>query len=197
MKRIPGFCLALCAGLAGASAAPPPRPHAPPEVRIVTTEGSFLVRLDPTRAPLTVKNFLAYVRSGFYDGTLFHRIVPGFVIQGGGYTVNYKEKKTLPPIPNESGNGLSNLRGTIAMARGSASDSATSQFYINLADNTRLDPHPGHWGYAVFGRVVAGMNVVDKIAAVPTGPAGPFAKDAPQVPVVIEKIELIGAAPTP
>lgn len=196
--RIARFAMLLIVALGGiAVAAPPPRPQAAPEVRIVTTEGSFVVALDPARAPLTVKNFLAYVRTGFYDGTLFHRVVPGFVIQGGGYTLHYKEKKTRPPIPNESGNGLSNVRGSIAMARDSAPHSATSQFYINLADNTRLDPRPDRWGYAVFGRVVSGMNVVDRIAAVPTGPAGPFAKNAPQVPVVIKKMELIGSAASP
>lgn len=192
--------LATLAGLAltgAAFGAPPPRPQAPPEVRIVTTEGSFLVRLDPVRAPLTVRNFLRYVRSGFYRGTLFHRVIPGFVIQGGGYTLEYKLKKARAPIPNESGNGLANVRGTIAMARGTGPHSATSQFYINLADNSQLDPQRDHWGYAVFGQVVAGMNVVDKIAAVPTGPAGPFVGNAPQVPVVIEKIEVLGGGHDP
>jgi len=189
------------AGVAGAAAllsvstavaAPPPRPSSPPEVRIVTTEGSFLVKLNRERAPLTVKNFLKYVRSGFYKGTIFHRVVPGFVVQGGGFTASYKEKKTRAPIPNESGNGLTNKRGTIAMAREHNPHSATSQFYINLADNNDLDPGPGHWGYAVFGHVVQGMKVVDEIAKVPTGPAGPFKKDAPQVPVVIKKVEIVG-----
>jgi len=193
MHRLARHVLVLAAASFAlpALAAAPPRPTSPPEVRIVTTEGSFLVRLNPARAPLTVKNFLAYVRSGFYSGTIFHRVVPGFVIQGGGFTASYKEKKTRPPIPNESGNGLSNVRGSIAMAREHAPHSATSQFYINLADNTNLDPSPAHWGYAVFGRVVQGMKIVDKIASVPTGPAGPFKKNAPQVPVVIKKIEIV------
>jgi cyclophilin family peptidyl-prolyl cis-trans isomerase len=193
-------CLAgaILIGLATtAVAAPPPAPvpltSAPsaPEVKIVTSEGDITVRLNPARAPLTVKNFLAYVKSGFYDGTIFHRVVPGFVIQGGGFTTKYKEKKTRAPIPNESGNGLSNRRGTIAMARESEPHTATAQFYVNLADNAKLDPRPDRWGYAVFGKVVSGMKVVDKIASVPTGPVGPFKRDAPQVPVVIKKIVLV------
>ncbi len=162
-----------------------------PEVEIVTTAGNIFVRLDPARAPITVKNFLEYVKSGFYDGTIFHRVVPDFVIQGGGFTATYQLKKTRPPIPNESGNGLENLRGTIAMARKRAPNSATSQFYINLANNTRLDPQPNRRGYAVFGKVVGGMNVVDKIASVPTGSAGPFARNAPLTPVVIQKVVVV------
>lgn len=165
-----------------------PAPKSAPRVEIDTSLGNFVVQLDPHRAPVTVKNFLAYVRAGFYDGTIFHRIIPGFVIQGGGYTADYKKKPTNPPIKNEADNGLSNVRGTIAMAREAAPDTATSQFYINLADNSNLDyGGPGQPGYAVFGRVVSGMDVVDKIAAVATGPAGPFARDAPQTPVVIRK----------
>jgi cyclophilin family peptidyl-prolyl cis-trans isomerase len=164
-------------------------PH--PKVRIDTTLGTFVVQLDRPRAPLTVANFLRYARRGFYNGTIFHRVIEGFVIQGGGYTANYKEKPTRKPIPNESGNGLSNTRGTIAMAREAAPHSATSQFYINLADNKSLDPQPSRWGYAVFGDVVEGMGVVNKIASVPTGPAGPFRSDAPQAPVVIEKVTIL------
>lgn len=166
--------------------APAPAPSAAyPEVAIETTLGTFVVQLDSERAPLTVKNFLHYVRTGFYDGTIFHRVIPGFVIQGGGFTSTYVEKPTAAPIPNESGNGLSNLRGTIAMARDPPPHSATAQFYINLADNRKLDPQPNRWGYAVFGQVIQGMTVVDKIAAVPTGKAGPFEKDTPLTPVVI------------
>lgn len=191
-----GLLLAVLSASACAAAPPAPVSLAPepgrPEVRFVTTEGSFVVRLDPQRAPLTVKNFLHYVRSGFYDGTIFHRVIPGFVVQGGGYTAQYKEKKTAGPIPNESGNGLSNVRGTIAMARETAPHTATSQFYINLADNTNLDPRPDRWGYAVFGQVVAGMKTLDRIASVPTGPAGPFRHDAPQSPVIVKKAFIIG-----
>lgn len=195
MKLTAGTILLAAAGTAFAAAPPAPVSLTPPvtrpEVKFVTTEGSFVVQLDPQRAPLTVKNFLGYVRSGFYDGTIFHRVIPGFVIQGGGYTEKYQEKKTRKPIPNESGNGLSNLRGTIAMARETAPHTATSQFYINLADNTKLDPRPDRWGYAVFGKVVSGMKVVDRIASVPTGPAGPFRQDAPQIPIVVTKVTLI------
>ena len=190
-----GVFLATSAACAFAGAPPAPvslnPPPVNPEVKFVTTEGDFIVQLDPRRAPLTVRNFLEYVRSGFYNGTIFHRVVPGFVVQGGGFTDTYKEKKTRKPIPNESGNGLSNLRGTIAMARETAPHSATSQFYINLADNTKLDPQPNRWGYAVFGRVISGMKTIDDIASLPTGPAGPFKHDAPQIPVVIQKAILL------
>jgi cyclophilin family peptidyl-prolyl cis-trans isomerase len=176
--------------LAGCSQAPV-RPAAPaqpyPHVAFITSLGDFVVELDRDRAPLSVANFLHYVNTGFYNRTLIHRVVPGFVIQGGGYTKAYAEKRTLAPIPNESGNGLSNLRGTIAMAREEGPHSATAQFYINLADNRKLDPRPDRWGYAVFGKVVSGMEVVDKIAAVATGKAGPFDKDAPLTQVIIVK----------
>jgi peptidyl-prolyl cis-trans isomerase A (cyclophilin A) len=188
-------------GTAFAVAPPAPFSLAPapirPEVKFVTTEGDFIVQLNPERAPLTVRNFLTYVRSGFYNGTIFHRVIPGFVIQGGGFTVKYKEKKTRKPIPNESGNGLSNRRGTIAMARNTAPHTAAAQFYINLADNIKLDPRPDRWGYAVFGKVVSGMKVVDKIASVPTGPAGPFKQNTPQIQVVIMKAILIKDRRTP
>jgi cyclophilin family peptidyl-prolyl cis-trans isomerase len=162
-----------------------------PEVKIVTSEGDIIVQLNAKRAPLTVKNFMEYMKDDFYDGTIFHRVVQGFVIQGGGFTTDYKQKKTRDPIPNESGNGLSNLRGTIAMAGEPAPHTATAQFYINLVDNTQLDPQPERWGYAVFGRVVSGMDVVDKIASVPTGPVGPFKKNAPKTQVIIKKVILI------
>ncbi len=199
MKRLarlaPALALAIVSTAALASAPPAPvslkPPTVKPEVKFVTTEGDFIVKLDPVRAPLTVKNFLEYVRSGFYNGTIFHRVIPGFVVQGGGFTEKYKEKKTRKPIPNESGNGLSNLRGTIAMARETAPHTAAAQFYINLADNTKLDPQPNRWGYAVFGKVVSGMKVIDDIASVPTGPAGPFKHDAPQIPIVINKVVLL------
>ncbi|MGH8400543.1 MAG: peptidylprolyl isomerase [Gammaproteobacteria bacterium] len=167
----------------------PPEPY--PHVAFITSLGDFVVQLDRERAPLSVTNFLHYVDTGFYAGTLIHRVVPGFVIQGGGYTTAYAEKKTLPPIPNESGNGLSNLRGTFAMAREQGPHSATAQFYINLADNQKLDPRPDGWGYAVFGKVISGMDIVDKIAAVQTGKAGPFDKDAPLTQVIIVKAVIL------
>lgn len=163
----------------------PPGPY--PDVAIETSLGTFVVQLDRQRAPLTVANFLYYVDSGFYNRTGFYRVVPGFVIQGGDYTAAYQEKKTAAPIPNESGNGLSNVRGTIGMARDSAPHTATAAFYINLVDNKKLDPRPDRWGYTIFGRVIQGMQVVDKIAAVPTGRVGPFDKDVPLTPVVILK----------
>ena len=177
--------------LAGCSQVPvqrvaPPNPY--PDVAFETSLGTFVVQLDRERAPLTVSNFLHYVNAGFYNGTIFQRVVPGFVSQGGGFTTAYVEKKTAAPIPNESGNGLSNLRGTIAMAREDAPHSATAQFYINLVDNRKLDPRPDRWGYAVFGRVIQGMEVVDSIAATATGKVGPFDKDAPLAPVVILKV---------
>jgi len=165
-----------------------------PRVVIETTAGSMTVELNPTRAPLSVENFLEYVKSGFYEGTIFHRVVAGFVIQGGGYTTNLKRKPTRPNIPNESGNGLRNLRGTIAMARTGDPHSADSQFFINLVNTDRLDPMPTRWGYAVFGEIVEGMDVVDDIGYRTTGPGGPFANNVPAVPVIIEKISLLGAA---
>lgn len=165
-----------------------------PRVLIETTAGPITVELNPTRAPLSVKNFLEYAESGFYEGTIFHRVVAGFVIQGGGYTTDLKLKPTRPNISNESGNGLSNLRGTVAMARTGDPHSADSQFFINLVNNDRLDPMPTRWGYAVFGEIVEGMDVVDDIGYGATGPSGPLAKDVPTVQVIIEKVSLLGAA---
>lgn len=162
-----------------------------PTIAIETNKGEFLLELDGSRAPITVANFVRYVRDGHYDGTIFHRVIPGFVAQGGGYENDYSERPTRPPIPNESGNGLSNARGTIAMARQNPPHTATAQFYINLGDNGALDPNPRRWGYTVFGQVVAGMDVIDTIAAMPTGSGGPFPSDVPQAPVVITKATLV------
>ncbi len=187
-NRLTGLLIvALLAACSQTPVRPTPPSNPYPDVAFETSLGTFVVQLDSRRASLTVANFLHYVNSGFYNGTTFHRVVPGFVIHGGGYTTAYAEKKTLPPIPNESGNGLSNLRGTIAMARDDAPHTATAQFYINLVDNRKLDPRPDRWGYAVFGKVIQGMDVVGKIAAEPTGKVGPFDKDAPLTPVVILK----------
>ena len=164
------------------------------EVKLQTNMGAIVLALNAEKAPATVANFLDYVRSGFYNGTLFHRVIAGFMIQGGGFTADYQRKPTRPPIKNEAANGLKNLRGTIAMARTPNPDSATSQFFINVADNTFLDyqaPTPQGWGYAVFGEVISGMDVVDAISRVPTGSAGPFPKDAPQQPVIIERATVI------
>lgn len=159
-----------------------------PRVRVETSMGNFVLALDSTRSPLTVANFLQYVRAGHYEGTIFHRVIGNFVAQAGGYDEKFVEKPTRPGIPNESGNGASNSRGTIGMARANDPHGATAQFYINLADNPRLDPQPSRWGYAVFGYVVEGMNVVDAIGAVATGQAGPFDGDVPLKPLVIQKI---------
>ncbi|HEU4602637.1 MAG TPA: peptidylprolyl isomerase [Steroidobacteraceae bacterium] len=163
-----------------------------PRVRVQTNLGAFVIELDPERAPLSVSNFLDYVRSGHYEGTIFHRVIANFVAQGGGYDEKFVEKPTHAAVPNESGNGLSNVRGTVGMARTAEPHSGTSQFYINLADNLSLDPKPSRWGYAVFGRIVEGMNVVDQIGAVATGQVGPFERDAPMKNVVIQKVEELG-----
>ncbi len=159
-----------------------------PHVRIETTAGAFVLELEGKRAPITVRNFLSLIDNGDYEGTIFHRVIPDFMIQGGGYTPDLKERESDNTIPNESGNGMSNVYGTIAMARTSDPHSAGAQFFINVAFNTRLGPNPDGWGYTVFGYVIEGMDVVDKIALLPTGPAGRFKSDVPVVPVVIKKV---------
>ncbi|MFQ5634295.1 MAG: peptidylprolyl isomerase [Gammaproteobacteria bacterium] len=161
-----------------------------PKVRIETTVGDFLVELDDARAPLTVENFMQYVEDGFYEGTIFHRVVSGFVIQGGGYTVDLTAKPPRDSIVNESGNGLSNQRLTIAMARTSDPHSADAQFFINLADNLALDPKPTRWGYAVFGVVTEGIDTVDAIGHRATGTRGEF-QNVPAVPVIIERMVVV------
>ena len=154
------------------------------KVKLATTAGDIVVELDPAKAPKSVENFLQYVKAGHYNGTIFHRVIPNFMIQGGGMTPDRAEKTTRPPIPLESRNGLVNTRGTIAMARTSNPNSATAQFFINVKDNDFLNAaqSPDGNGYAVFGKVISGMDVVDKIRAAPTGP-GDFPKD----PVVIKQ----------
>jgi peptidyl-prolyl cis-trans isomerase A (cyclophilin A) len=164
-----------------------------PKVRFVTSEGSFVLQLRPDVAPGTVDNFLGYVNNGFYDGTIFHRVIPGFMIQGGGFTEELTRKPTEQPIRNEASQTLRNLRGTIAMARTSAPDSATSQFFINLVDNGFLDAGVRGAGYAVFGKVTEGMGVVDSIAGVKTGQARGMA-DVPVAPVVIERVSVLAPA---
>lgn len=168
-----------------------------PKIKLETSYGNIILELYPEKAPLTVANFLEYVDSNFYSGTLFHRVIKNFMIQGGGYTKAYEKKPTRGAIKNEANNGLSNVRGTIAMARTSDPNSATSQFFINTVDNSRLDfqsAGDGGWGYCVFGKVIKGMQVVDDIASVPTGPDGPFSRDAPQGLVVIEKVTRINSS---
>ncbi len=169
-----------------------PAPAAAPKVLMKTSLGDITLELYPDKAPKSVENFLAYVKSGFYNGTVFHRVIPGFMIQGGGFTADLRQKKTRAPIAIESRNGLSNLRGTLAMARTADPNSATAQFFINTVDNPRLDyAGDANPGYAVFGKVVDGMDVVDKIRAVPTGAKPPFASDVPQTTVVIEKVSVL------
>jgi peptidyl-prolyl cis-trans isomerase A (cyclophilin A) len=162
-------------------------------IRFETTHGTFTVELYPDEAPVTVENFLAYVDAEFFDGTIFHRIVPGFVIQGGGLDQKFRSKHTRAAIRNEAKNGLKNLRGTLSMARTSVVDSATSQFFVNLSDNAFLDHSARDFGYAVFGRVTDGMEVVDKIAAVKTGRREGY-QDAPLDDVVIVSARSLGAA---
>lgn len=156
-----------------------------PKVIFSTTQGSFMIEFYSDKAPITVKNFLAYVDAGYFDGTIFHRVIPGFMIQGGGFTEEMKRKKTNPPIKNEADNGLMNKRGTLSMARTRNVDSATSQFFVNLKHNAFLDHGRRDSGYAVFARVIAGMEVVDKIAAVTTGNKGLY-QNVPKTPVVIK-----------
>lgn len=158
-----------------------------------TTAGTILVELNEAEAPASAKNFQQYVEDGFYDGLIFHRVIPNFMIQGGGMDSDMRDQKTRAPIENEADNGLKNLRGSIAMARTQDPHSATAQFFINLKDNDFLDHRSKDlmgWGYAVFGRVVEGMDVVDEIAAVATGSHG-MHQDVPKTPVVIEKAEVV------
>jgi cyclophilin family peptidyl-prolyl cis-trans isomerase len=168
-----------------------PAPLTAARVRVFTTAGSFVIELDRGRAPLTVEAFLGYVTAGFYNGTIFHRVVAGFVAQTGGYTATFQQKATTKTVFNESGNGLSNLRGTVGFARTNEPHSGTTQFYINLADNIDLNPRPTRWGYAVFGKVVEGMEVVDDIGHRPTGSGGPFDRSVPVEPITVESIQVL------
>jgi cyclophilin family peptidyl-prolyl cis-trans isomerase len=184
--------IALLLGLACSIALAEDKVPAHPYVKIVTTEGTIILELDGQQAPLTVGHFLKLVDDGYYDGIIFHRVIPGFMAQTGGHTPDMKLKENDDSIPNESGNGLSNIRGTVAMARTGDPHSANSQFFINVADNIRLDPGKkpggGTWGYTVFGSVIEGMEVVDTIVSVQTGPQGPLKSNVPLVPIIIEKM---------
>jgi cyclophilin family peptidyl-prolyl cis-trans isomerase len=162
-------------------------------IRFETTKGGFTVELFEKEAPQTVANFLQYVDEGFFDGTIFHRVIPGFVIQGGGMEPGLNQKKTRAPIRNEAANGLKNARGTLSMARTNDVNSATSQFFVNLADNAFLDHKPGNYGYAVFGRVTDGMDVIDAIAAVRTGSKRGH-QDAPEEDIVVSSARRLTAA---
>jgi cyclophilin family peptidyl-prolyl cis-trans isomerase len=179
--------LALACGAAQAADKIPAHPH----VLIETTMGNIKLELDGKAAPLTVAHFVGLVDSGFYDGLIFHRVIPGFMAQTGGYTPSLNLKEDDNTVPNESGNGMSNMRSTVAMARTNDPHSANSQFFINVADNNRLDPGNNRWGYAVFGYVIEGMEVVDEIVAVDTGPQGKLRSDVPVVPIVIKKMSRI------
>jgi cyclophilin family peptidyl-prolyl cis-trans isomerase len=158
-----------------------------PHIQFETTEGRIVLELEGRRAPLTARKFLQLIDSGYFDGTVFHRVIPGFMIQGGGYNRDLKLVEADDSIVNESGNGLSNMRGTIAMARLGEPHTANAQFFINLADNKSLDPSPERWGFTVFGYVIEGMDIVDAIASVRTGPGGQFSSDVPVAPVIITK----------
>jgi len=171
-----------------------------PQVELKTTLGTIVVELDVDKAPLTVENFLQYVKDRHYDGTVFHRVIPGFMIQGGGFTADFKEKATRAPIRNEAGNGLRNATGTLAMARRPDPHSATAQFFINVADNNSLNfrfpTQEGH-GYAVFGKVVKGMDVVERIVKVQTGPGPAGHQNVPVKPIIIESAKVQEAAAKP
>jgi cyclophilin family peptidyl-prolyl cis-trans isomerase len=167
-----------------------------PTVVLHTSQGDITLELFPDKAPKSVANFLRYVHEGFYAGTVIHRVIPGYLIQGGLYTKDLQPRRTHSPVASEADNGLSNLRGTIAVARGGDPNSGTAQFFINLVDDRRLD-YVGNesgltWGYAVFGKVIKGMDVVDKIAALPTHAQGPFSADVPNPPVVIDGANVVG-----
>lgn len=176
--------LAFAFGAAQAADKIPAHPH----VLIETTMGNIKLELDGKVAPLTVAHFVGLVDSGFYDGLIFHRVIPGFMAQTGGYTPGLELKEDDKTVPNESGNGMSNMRGTVAMARTNDPHSGNSQFFINVADNNRLDPGNNRWGYAVFGYVIEGMEVVDEIVSVQTGPQGKLPSDVPVIPIVIKKM---------
>ena len=165
-------------------------------VDVVTSMGTFSIELDSEKAPKSVANFLEYVDAKHYDGTLFHRVIPNFMVQGGGWTRDLQHKRTRAPIHNEANNGLSNTRGTLAMARTGDPHSAAAEFFINVVDNKRLD-YVGDangvvsWGYCVFGKVIDGLDTVDKIKSIETGPQGPFQGDVPKTPVIIEKASIV------
>ena len=177
--------IALCSGASSALAQEPAR------VKFSTSAGAFVVEVYPDKAPKTVENFLQYVKDKHYDGTIFHRVIDNFMVQGGGFDAQYNQKPTRPPIPLEANNGLKNDVGTIAMARTSNPNSATSQFFINVKDNAMLNaPSPDGFGYTVFGKVVSGSEVIQKIKSSPTGAGGPFPTNVPKTSVLINSVTL-------
>lgn len=180
------------------AADPPPAPAAKPaatstspQLQVVTSMGNFTIELNSERAPLTVAHFLTYVDQGYYSNTIFHRVVQSFVIQAGGFDTDYNPKHAPVKVVNESGNGLSNVRGSVGMARTQSPHAADAQFYVNLNDNQALDPQQTRWGYAVFGRVIQGMDVVDKIGNVATGAHGNLKEETPLKPVIVLRIERV------
>lgn len=189
------LAMALASGVSAQAEDPADMEKANPKVVIHTSMGDVTLELFADKAPKSVENFLKYVDSGFFSGTIFHRVIGHFMIQGGGFTQDYVQKDTRPPVENEADNGLENSRGTVAMARTNDPHSGTSQFFINVEDNRFLNhtskTNGRTWGYAVFGKVVDGMDVVDEIRFVETGPGGPFPTDAPQEQVVIESMERV------
>ncbi len=167
-----------------------------PQVKFATTAGDFVVELYPDKAPKTVENFLQYVRDKHYDGTIFHRVIPNFMVQGGGFDAKYAEKSTRPPVAHEGRQALEkggprNVTGTLAMARTNDPNSATAQFFINVKDNGFLDPSAQQPGYTVFGKVISGMDVIEKIKVTPTGPGGPFGSDVPKTTILINSATLV------
>jgi peptidyl-prolyl cis-trans isomerase A (cyclophilin A) len=201
IQALPCLALLLAQAVPPPAAAANPSPKPPPAGPVVVLEtsmGRIRLGLYKDKAPITVNNFIQYLRSGHYDGVIFHRVIPDFMIQGGGFEPDMSERPTRPPIRNEARNGLRNLRGTIAMARTNAPDSATAQFFINLKDNASLDFGIRGAGYAVFGEVLDGMDVVDRIAQVPTTTQGRF-ENVPEAPVIIKRAreETPAAAPRP
>ncbi|HEY0748501.1 MAG TPA: peptidylprolyl isomerase [Steroidobacteraceae bacterium] len=176
---------------ASKTAAKPSASAPSPQVLVVTSLGNFTIELNAERAPLTVANFLAYVDEGHYTNTLIHRAVANFVIQGGGFNADYTPKPAPRTVVNESGNGLSNVRGTVGLARTTEPHGGNAQFYVNINDNAALDPNQTRWGYTVFGRVISGMEVVDRIGNVATGAHGAIKEETPLKPVIIQKIERV------
>lgn len=202
MRFIIPFLLTIALGCSTVSAAQAPKSNSGKkmtentvQVKLETTLGDITLQLDKAKAPVSVGNFLAYVKEGHYDGTIFHRVIPGFMAQGGGFDADFTQKPTHDPIKNEADNGLKNDRGTIAMARTPDPNSATAQFFINYKNNDFLNfknETTQGWGYAVFGQVIDGMDVVDAMAKVPTGSGGPMPSDVPKNPIVINKATVIG-----
>ncbi|MDF2465039.1 MAG: peptidyl-prolyl cis-trans isomerase [Ramlibacter sp.] len=196
MTAITRRVAALALGAAATLAALPAAAQEAPRVKFNTSAGDFVVEVYPDKAPKTVANFLQYVKDKHYDGTVFHRVIDNFMVQGGGYDATYAQKPTRPPVQHEGQEALAkggprNVVGTLAMARTNDPHSASSQFFINVKDNAFLDPTPQKPGYTVFGRVVGGMDVINKMKAMPTGAGGPFPSDVPKTPIVIRSAEIV------